>query len=179
VDDIDDELQRFRVVFTDAYPAVLRFVQRRADPAQAEDVAAEAFLVAWRRIGELPVDLDDARAWLFGIARNCLLNEQRSQRRRTALAVRLACVPESGVSADPAAGLVDRMELSAAWLQLSADEQEALALTVFEQLASAQAGAVLGISATAYRIRLSRARTALRRHLDGVDTTPALEEANT
>ena len=54
-----------------------------------------------------------------------------------------------------------------------------LGLAVFEQLTSPQAGAVLGISATAFRLRLSRARAALRAHLDGTPaTTPTMEEVS-
>ncbi len=172
-----DPGQRFKAVFEDAYEPVVRFAQRRTDPARAEDIAAETFLVAWRRVRELPTDPGDARAWLFGIARNCLLNETRGVRRRTALAVRLAGVAESAQSPDHSPALVDRLALGAAWDQLGPDEQECLALTIFDGLSSPQAGEVLGISAGAYRLRLTRARAALRRHLNGAAITPALEEA--
>lgn len=40
-----DAEDRFRRLYAEAYPDVLRFVQRRTDPDQAEDVAAEAFVV--------------------------------------------------------------------------------------------------------------------------------------
>ena len=46
--------QRYRAIFTDAYADVLRFVRRRCDADRAEDVTAQAFLVAWRRVAELP-----------------------------------------------------------------------------------------------------------------------------
>ena len=61
---------------------------------------------------------------------------------------------------------VHRLDLGSAWARLSAAEQEVISLAVWEGLGSAQAGAVVGCSATAYRLRLSRARRALRRHLD-------------
>ena len=73
-----------------------------------------------------------------------------------------------------------RMELVAAWQGLGADEQEALALAVFEDLTSRQAGRVLGITSAAYRLRLMRARHALRRQLDsaglGSTNRTALQE---
>ncbi|MFI6513799.1 RNA polymerase sigma factor [Streptosporangium sp. NPDC050855] len=47
------------------YVDVLRFVQRRTEPDRAEDVVHEAFVVAWRRIDEIPPRPLDARAWLF------------------------------------------------------------------------------------------------------------------
>jgi len=160
--------ERFRSLFADAYEDVLRFAKRRIDRAQAEDVVAEAFLVAWRRIEDAPANPGDRRAWLFGIARHCLLNDRRGQGRQRALAVRLA-------DARPGRGQTDaldpelvafRLDLVAAWGALGAAEQEVLALAVFEGLTSRQAGRVLGVTAVAYRLRLGRARHALRRQLD-------------
>ncbi len=59
-----------------------------------------------------------------------------------------------------------RLDLAAAWRRLSETDQEVMSLTVFDDLSSLQAGRVLGISAASYRLRLLRARRALRRHLD-------------
>ncbi|MEU4693526.1 sigma-70 family RNA polymerase sigma factor [Actinoplanes sp. NPDC023714] len=152
---------RFRALYADAYEDVLRFAQRRVDHSHAEDAVADAFLVAWRRFDEAPDRDGDLRAWLFGVARNCLLNARRGRDRRSALAVRLA---DPAVVFDDGSDL--RVDLAAAWKRLSDTEQEALALAVFEDLTSAQAARVLGISATAYRLRLLRARRSLRRHLE-------------
>ncbi|MGD8150209.1 sigma factor-like helix-turn-helix DNA-binding protein [Ornithinimicrobium sp. Y1694] len=58
-----------------------------------------------------------------------------------------------------------------AWSRLSPRHQEAIALTAWDDLTSDQAGHVLGISATAYRARLARARSALRSHLEDSDCT--------
>ncbi len=167
---------RFRALYAEAHGDVLRFVRRRIHPDQAEDVTADAFLSTWRRIGDLPDDPDDARAWLFGIARNCLLNQRRGESRRGALAVRLADAMPSGAAArsecDPAV-IAERLDVADAWSRLSAAEQEVIALAVLDGLTSAQAGAVLGITAVAYRLRLSRARAHLRRALGEHAAEPA------
>lgn len=160
----DREL-RFRALYAAAYADVLRFAQRRVHPTHAEDVAAEVFLVAWRRLDDAPTRPGDQRAWLFGIARHCLLNSFRSQGRRDTLAVRVAAAQPATGEADDTEHLALRMDLAAAWRRLSATDQEALSLTVFEDLTSAEAGRVLGITAVSYRLRLLRARRALRRHL--------------
>lgn len=125
---------------------------------------------------DLPTEPGDARAWIFGIARDCLLNDDRSRRRQAALAVRLAGAGSptftAGAAPDAADGVVD---LTRAWAGLSAAEQEVLALTALEGLDSRRACAVLDISATTYRLRLSRARRALRRRLEGAATGDAPE----
>lgn len=164
--------ERFRTLFLAAHPDVLRFVARRAHPSHTEDVVAEAFTAAWRRFEEVPTRPDEARAWLFGIARNCLLNTTRGQGRREALAVRVAERGGAGACPDADADAVaDRLDLAAAWRRLSEVDQEALSLAVFDDLTSAQAARVLGTTPTAYRLRLMRARRALRRELDG-DRSP-------
>ena len=156
----------FRALYDAAYADVLRFVQRRCHPSHAEDVAAEVFLVAWRRYADLPVGLDARRAWLFGVAHKTLANAYRGEQRRTALAVRIQDAYD-GIEPGTHPDLVaTRVDLGRAWQRLSPEQQEAIAMAVWDGLSSPQAAAILGISATAYRIRLSRARRALRSHLD-------------
>ncbi len=163
-----DREMRFRALYADAYGDVLRFAQRRVHPSQAEDVAADAFLVVWRRLDDAPKAPNDVRAWLFGITRYCLLNTRRGDGRRQALAVRVAeTAPSVGLAVGLDADLVaQRIDLAAAWRRLSETGQEALSLAVFEDLSSPQAARVLGITPASYRLRLLRARRALRRQLD-------------
>jgi RNA polymerase sigma-70 factor, ECF subfamily len=172
---------RFRAVYEATYDDLLRFAQRRVDPTHAEDVTAEVFLVAWRRLDDLPERIDDARPWLFGVARATMLNHRRGERRRDALAVRIADLTARDGSPASEDGSAHRLDLAAAWGRLSPAEQEVIGLAAWEGLRSAQAGAVLGCSATAYRLRLSRARRSLRRHLDTVtgSTPPATVPAGT
>ena len=157
----------FERLYAALYPDVVRFAQRRSDPAHAEDVAAEVFLVVWRRLDELPGTYDDSRAWVFGIARNVLLNLHRGDDRRRALAVRLRDTASDldGVGGVDAA-VATRVDLGRAWARLSERHQEVLALSVFEGLDARQAGVALDISPVAFRLRLSRARRALRTHLE-------------
>lgn len=170
---------RFRLLFAGTYVDLLRFVERRAHPSHAEDVVAEAYLVAWRRIDQLPTAPADARAWLFGVARGCLLNQRRGEQRRHALAVRIADVHDPGSTLD-AEWIVRRLDLARAWERLSAVHQEALSLTVWDGLDSRRAADVLGISPVAFRLRLSRARRALRlllEHMPEADELPIVPTA--
>ncbi|MDK1327923.1 RNA polymerase sigma factor [Arthrobacter sp. zg-Y40] len=161
-----DRADSFRAMYTAVYPDVLRFVQRRTGAALAEDVVSDAFLVVWRRFAEVPRNHDDARAWTFGIARNVMLNAERSEQRRQALGVRLSDIGGEPYSSSHEDAVMSRVDLSRAWHLLSAVHQEALGLSVFEDLSAPQAAVVLGISPVAYRLRLSRARRALRLLID-------------
>ncbi len=155
----------FRALFEAAYDDLLIFVERRTHALAAEDVVAEVFLTAWRRLDDVPPGLDQARAWLFTVAHNVLSNRRRSDHRQQAVALRI--LREPGRAEPVADGVAERVDLTRAWARLSPGDQEVLTLTVFEELTGPQAARVLGISATAFSLRLLRARRRLRKHLSG------------
>ena len=161
--------QRFRALHEAVYVDLLRFVRRRVHPTHAEDVVGDVMLVAWRRLDDVPVELSAARAWLFGVAHKTLQNARRREGRQGAVAVRIAetTPTEQGVD-ESVESVADRMAVAAAWPLLNAVHQEALALTVLDGLSAPEAARLLGISPTAFRLRLHRARRALRRHLEPV-----------
>ena len=147
----------YEAMYREHYGDLLRFVARRAQPAQVDDIVGETFLAAWRKRAKLPVEV---RPWLFATARNAMLNADRGIRRRQALAVRVAEQPQAGH--DPARHADARLDLAAAWKQLTGTDQEVLALVAWDGLTDVQAATVLGCSASAFRMRLSRARVRLR-----------------
>lgn len=159
----DDEAV-FRRLFLATYEDLLRFVERRVHPLAAEDVVAEVLLVAWRRLPEVPTVHDEARAWLFGVAQRTLANQRRGDARRLSLQVRVG--QEHAASAPDHSGDVAAwLDLSRAWSRLSATDQEALTLSGLDGLTGPQAAAVLGVSPSAFSLRLLRARRRLRAHL--------------
>jgi RNA polymerase sigma-70 factor (ECF subfamily) len=163
---VSPDAEHFEGVFRATYVDLTRFAARRVELSVAEDVAADAFTVAWRRRGDLPDDPGQARAWLFGIARNLILARHRHVRRDQALTVRLishdrACSTVPGHEA----GVIAGADLEAAWTRLTTAQQETIALTVLDGLSSQQAAMILGVSPVAYRLRLMRARRVLGAHL--------------
>ncbi len=160
----------FRDLFHAAYDDLLCFVERRTQQPAAEDVVAEVFLTAWRRFDDVPRELDQARAWLFTVAHHTLRNRRRSDHRQQAVALRILREPGGADAVAAPADVAGRIDLNRAWERLSADDQEVIALTVIDGLTGPQAAKVLGISGTAFSLRLLRARRRLRRHLAG---TPA------
>jgi RNA polymerase sigma-70 factor (ECF subfamily) len=162
----DDEA--FERLFRAHHGAVRAYVRRRIDPASADDVVAETFVVCWRRLSDVP---DDPLPWLLGVARRCLANRRRADDRRGALAERAAGVGVDSTR-DVAEAVTERDRVLTAFACLSARDREVLALIAWEGLDAAAAARVMGCSTTALKVRLHRARRRLRRHLG--DDDPAL-----
>jgi RNA polymerase sigma-70 factor, ECF subfamily len=146
-------------------------------PPAAEDVVAEVFLVAWRRLPDVPAAPEEARAWLFAVAQRTLANQRRGDARRLSLQVRVGQqTPPQTIGDDHSAAVAARVDLAHAWSRLSPGDQEVLTLTGLDHLTGPQAAQVLGISPTAFSLRLLRARRRLRLHLNRV--TPHAHRAH-
>lgn len=142
---------------------VLGYALRRVErPEDAADVISEVFVIAWRRLDEIPAG-EDARLWLYATARRVLANHRRGERRRHALAERLRIE----LARSPAVSRLDRepSALIEAFRRLSDGDREVLALEGWEGLNAAEIAVVLGCSPNAARIRLHRARRRLRARL--------------
>ncbi|MFI6184257.1 RNA polymerase sigma factor [Nonomuraea sp. NPDC051191] len=149
--------QRFEEIYTAHYPAVATYVRRRTvHPEDIADVIAETFTVAWRRIGDVPAG-DEARLWLYCVARRVLANHFRAEERRSALAGRLR---DEFQAQEPQDDVVVRETGAAyrAFRQLSDDDRELLSLVAWEGLGSKEIAKVLDCSRGAVRLRLHRAR---------------------
>jgi RNA polymerase sigma-70 factor (ECF subfamily) len=145
---------RFEHLFEAHHRALLAYAARRCPSVtDAEDVVADVFLVAWRRLDDVPAG-DTALPWLYGVARRTITNQRRSTKRRTNLQARLEQTAERPVAdATP-----DTEPALDALARLKADDQELLRLVAWEELSHAEIAAMLGISVNAVAIRLHRAR---------------------
>jgi len=147
--DLQTREGRFCRLHEEHFEAVRRYVCRR-DPSLADDVVAETFLVAWRRIDQVPAD---ARPWLIGVARNARLNAARSRGRQQAVSMRLAEEPHA---APPPLGEHDRV--AAALAKLTPSDREILLLSVWDDLDRTGIATALGCSKANVSLRLHRAR---------------------
>ncbi|WP_422770827.1 RNA polymerase sigma factor [Plantactinospora sp. WMMC1484] len=154
--------ERFRALHLETYADLLRFVERRVPPGEAEDIVSTVFLTAWRRFDELP---DDTRPWLFAVARRTMTNQARGWLRRRALDVRLRS-SEARELSDDSTGTAVRIDLERAWAALSTADREVLALVAFDGLTAEQAATVLGCRRSTFAMRLGRARQRLRTALE-------------
>lgn len=158
-----DAEARFAQLFHAHHTLVLAYSLRRVSTAaDAADVLAETFVVAWRRLPDVPVG--DEALWLLGVARLVLRNVERGNLRRRRLANRLRAQIEHHAPASDGPTLTGH--LGAALARLSTSDRELLLMIAWEGLSPAQAAVVLGISGDAARGRLSRARARLRAALE-------------
>lgn len=136
--------------------------------ADAADVAAEVFAVAWRRRDELPAE-PETLLWLYGTARRVVANANRAAGRRDRLTGRLASLRDSrehGILPEGHPGVLAALD------RLGPNEREAIRLAVWEDLAVRDIARVLGCSPNAVSLRLARARKRLGRELDHLIPLP-------
>ena len=152
--------ERLEQLFRAHEPAVVAYVRRRARGDVVDDIVAETFLVAWRRLDDIP---EEALPWLLGVARRVLSTHRRAAGRRQRLCVRLIATHSSTHVETP-----DRVEdrVSAALARLSAKDREALILVAWDGLTPQQAADALGEPAGRFRVRLHRAKQRMKALLD-------------
>jgi RNA polymerase sigma factor (sigma-70 family) len=148
---------RFEALFRAHHPAVRAYARRRVPPEAVDDIVSSTFLVAWRRLEDVP---DPALPWLLAVARNVAGTERRGAARRKRLWLKAQNahveghhpgVPESG----------DGRVLGALG-RLNERDREALILVAWDGLTPAQAAALLGEPPDRFRKRLHRAGRRLR-----------------
>lgn len=158
---------RFEELYRRYFRAVLRYALARVEPESAKDVAAETFLIAWRRLPDVPAD---AAPWLFGVARKVIAGQLRSDARRAALHLRLEAA--GGGPAGPGdigEEITQRDTVLAALARLPENDREALRLIAWDGLSSKAAAEVVGMTRLAFGVRLHRARRRFAAALDAAE----------
>jgi RNA polymerase sigma factor (sigma-70 family) len=154
----DPRRDRFRLIYDANYASLLGYALRRGRTVEdAADIVAETFLVAWRRLDDIPAG-EEARPWLYGVARRVLANQRRGERRRERLEVRLLLEPRGWASAPGAESAVDLDTVARAFAKLPEGDREILELVAWEGLAPRELAIVLGCPLVTARVRLHRAR---------------------
>ena len=140
---------------------------RLGDAALAEEAAQEAFIRGYRRLWLLG---DGAKfaAWISTIARHAAINlglrhrRELNKRERWALEQPAAASPATGETTELCTPETLRQTLA----ELPAAHRECLVLFYLEGKGGAEAASTLGISEATLRVRLHRARAALRERLE-------------
>ncbi|GIF73436.1 RNA polymerase sigma factor [Asanoa siamensis] len=158
----------FELFYRAHIEVVGRFVARRVDdPHTAADLTAEVFLAAIESAAGYRADRGSEVGWLFGVARNVIAAEQRRSHRRRRVTAEVA--GRRVLEPDDLARIEERIDAEAsarrtyaAIRDLPEDTRALLELVAVDGLSTAEAAAALGITAVAARVRLHRARRAVR-----------------
>jgi RNA polymerase sigma factor (sigma-70 family) len=160
------ETDAFGTIFERHARVVYNYCFRRTgDWSKAEELTAIVFLEAWRRRAQIELERNDALPWLLGVATNVLRNLRLSERRHRAALGRLPRERVADFAGDVDERLDHERQVRAtlrALRKLSRDDQDVLALCVWEELSYEEAALALGIPVGTVRSRLSRARARLR-----------------
>src|SRR5262245_10386764 len=146
----------------DIYERYARDVHRfvlylSGDPALADDITAESFVRLWTAPGEIRTAT--VKSYLFAIARNLFLTGQRHRRRETELPLSL---PAAAPSPEHLAiGRDEMRHIFQALGRLPEIDRTALMLHAREQMPYQEIAAILGLSVTAVKVKVHRARMRL------------------
>lgn len=146
-------------------PRMLALAQRMlGDPVEAEDVAQEAMVRAWRQAPRWVAGRAKFDTWLHRVALN--LCYDRLRRRRE---IPTDTLPErADDSAAPDRGLLAAdvgLRVDAALARLPERQREAIVLCHYQELTNIEAAALMGVSVDALESLLARGRRALRQAL--------------
>ncbi|WP_067486307.1 RNA polymerase sigma factor [Actinomadura hibisca] len=158
--------ESFTAVYDRHYPAVYRYVAGRLGTQAADDVAAETFLIAFRRRATFDPVKGALRPWLFGIATTQIGQHRRAETRRYQALSRVGAEPDAAGHEERVLASVtaERLQpkLARALAKLSRKNRDVVLLSALGQLTHEEIAAALGIPYGTVGSRLSRARRTLR-----------------
>jgi RNA polymerase sigma-70 factor, ECF subfamily len=132
------------------------------DRMRAEDVVQETLLRAWQHPEVINDPRRSARAWLFTVARNIVVDEWRSARFRREFEVANPHANRDCAGTDETDVAVDRLLLSDALARLSRPHREVIGKSYYQRKTTAEIAAELGVAEGTVKSRLHYALRALR-----------------
>jgi len=147
-------------------------VRRCAQPQDVADLVAATFLSVLDQAPSFDERPGPARPWLLGVAHNLLARSYAERQRQDGLAARLG--GQGNLEAQDFARLEEAIDsardlkaVEAALADMPFAQTEVIWLASQDALSAEEAAQVLGVSVATFRVRLHRARRALRRALKG------------
>lgn len=180
---IGTEPDLFELFYREHVKDLQRFVARRVGQRdRAADLTGEIFLAAIESAHRYRPDRGTPKAWLYGIARNVVADDQRRHGREREHAERLR--GSELLDGHDAARIDARIDaasrsrqLYTAMERLPEGERAVLELVALDDLTLAEAAAAAGVRPVTARVRLHRARRKLRDVLEASKEASAREEA--
>ena len=154
---------RFTLLYNAHYRAILGYLLRRLDSvATAQDLTEDVFLIAWRKLDEVP-EGDEGGYWLYGVARPVLANHLRTSARRVGLLGFRTPRPPPAQPDEQVVRSEEARTVMAAVTRLRKQDRELIRLAYWDELPHAVIGDLLGCSRNAVDVRLHRALRRLKK----------------
>lgn len=165
----------FEKIFERHAASVWGYVRRRIGRDAAEDVVADAFLIAFARRTSFDPAYDSARPWLLGIATNLIRHRLREERAHLAAVGKLSEPPPVDEFDDLNRFDAQRIrpQLIDALMSLSNDDRETFLLVALGELTYPETALALGVPVGTIRSRMHRIRRLLRERIPGL---PAIDD---
>ncbi|MFF0182575.1 sigma-70 family RNA polymerase sigma factor [Micromonospora sp. NPDC005223] len=171
------DAEAFGLVYDQYVDQVFRFIYRRVlDRQVAEDLTSETFLRALRNLASFRRPGGDFGAWVTTIARNLVINWQRSYQRRERPVAELRDASPVDQAPSPEAAAVTtltREALLAGIEQLNPAQQQCITLRYLRELSIEETAQVLGKTPAAIKALQHKALRALRGLLPVTAVMPA------
>ena len=178
---VDGTDARFMEIYESFYGYVYAFCRRRVGAERVDDAVAETFLVAWRRIGEVPAG-EAALRWLYTVAYRVVGHQWRHSARQRQLSKKLASI--AATAATPPDDFVVVSDESARVLEaasmLRRQDRELLMMAIWDELSYADIAVLLQIEQSAVKQRVYDAKKRLTKEFNRLEKrrvqTPAAEK---
>lgn len=166
------ETGAMRMLYDQHAAALWRYAFRlTGDRSHAEDVMQETLLRAWQHPEVVEDTARSARAWLFTVARNIVIDESRSARFRSESRAPRTTGAREQPGPDEVASALDRMLVGGAVAQLSPEHRAVVGRSYYRGWSTAQIAADLGIAEGTVKSRLHYALRGLRQTLQEMGVT--------
>lgn len=151
----------FVLAYRDYLDSIAKFLSRRVDAQDVEDLAADVFEIAWRKKDQPLPGFE--LAWLYKIAGFVVANHRRRSfaKNQVVIALGLNELIAGDYSVNPELVAIRDIQLAEALKSLQPKDRALLSLTALDDLPVAQAAKLLGLTPNAASIRLNRARKLL------------------
>ncbi|WP_318255557.1 RNA polymerase sigma factor [Agrococcus baldri] len=142
------------------------FLRRTPSPEDAADMVSETLAATWLSTSKVPQEPEQARMWVFGVARNVLRHHHRSGSRRSALAEQLAAAVRQAQTTTVHGVDEDALDVQLAVAALPTQLAELIRLVHWDGFSIEQAARLQQIPASTARSRHARAKQLLKERLE-------------
>lgn len=160
---IETTMNCLTTAWTSHEPELRSWLRHRlGNPEEADDLLQDLFIKALRQ-GERFCSVQNARAWLFEVARNTLADRLRVARETVELPDDLPAPADETDAVDTLTACLPRV-LS----ELSAEDNEAITLCDLQGMSQADFAVAKGLNLSAAKSRIQRARLRLKQRMTQV-----------